>query len=362
MRTSVIFSLLALAGCGEVASAPDAPPEPPPPYLGVWQVTSGDLWNTNYGTPRFMEFDADGGGALRTRFEPAGVLGCGLEFLHAQPMDGVILVDIQGQRLYHYELPDDNTLVLTDQGGHALTLTRTAEIPAGAKCSEPQIAQTVSDIHLQLGSFSGLGIRSASEFWVANSASQFIVIDPSTGAATPAPTPSGGYEWIQAFEGANFWAHCGCGGSPEVALRTADAAGTQVDLVDTTAFGSAEISIRTAAVDGTTLWLGGFARDDSGYRLLKVTRTGPTTHELADNISLSNLQSIAMLDGALWAIARGTGYVLVRIDLTTMLATKTYALPADYQWRAMAANGGSLWIAGREPDGDMRLIRVTAPQ
>jgi hypothetical protein len=356
MRIPLLLGLLAVAGCGEVEVLPDAPPEAPPAYLGVWQVTSGDLWQGSYGVPRFLELDADGGGALRTRFEPSGVLGCGLNLLHAPVVDGTFFLDINGQRLFQYEVPDANTLVIRDHSGGSLMLERTAEVPASAKCSELEIAQQVHDVHVQLGSFTGLGIKSSSQLWVTNSSGALISIDPSTGTATPAPTPAGGYEHIQAFEGSNFWAHCGCGGSSDIALRTSDAMGTQVDLVDTESF-AATISIRAAAVDGTTLWLGG--SDGSGYRLLKFTRTSPTVHALSENVAFSNLQSIAAINGKLWAIVGGTSAVLVSIDPTTMSATATYALPADVSWKAIGGANGSLWLVGTESDGDVGLIRVT---
>lgn len=362
MKSYLLLGLMVAAGCGSVATTPDAAPEGPPAYLGVWEASSGDLWNKVYGTPRFMEFDADGGGSLHTRFEPSGVLGCGLEFLHAELLDGFLAVDIGGQRLYRYELTDADTLVLSDQAGNSLTLTRATEVPAAATCGELQVAETVTDIHVAMHSFSGLGIQSPTSFWVSTNDYKLTSINPSTGAATPAPTPlSSQYVHVQAFDGANYWAHCGCGGSQDVELHTPDTNSTPVETVDTVALGT-EIGVRAAAVDGTTLWLAGYARDGSGSnRVLKLEKSG-NAHTLSDSFAFSNISSLAAADGKLWALTNAIGATLVRIDTTSKLAAASYALPSGYQWQALAATGGSLWVAGREPDGDMRLIRVTAPQ
>ncbi|HVK87590.1 MAG TPA: hypothetical protein VM513_25910 [Kofleriaceae bacterium] len=360
MRIQLFLALVIAAGCGSVTALPDAPPELPPAYLGAWQASSGDLWASSYGTPRFMQFDEDGGGSLYTRFEPAGVLGCGLGFLHAGLFEGVIALDIQGQRIYHYELADENTLVLSDQAGRTLTLTRTTEVPANAKCGELQVAQAVTDIHVQMHGFSGLGIASPTAFWISGQDYLPYTINPSTGVATAAPYGGGQYVHVQTFEGANYWAHCGCGGSQDIQLRTPDANPAAVTTIDTVTLG-AGISVRAAAWDGMHLWLGGGARDGSGKtRILKIaTSAGERT--LADSFEFTGIQSLGTVDGKLYAIANGLGPTLVRIDTTTKLAAASYALPAGYQWRALAGAAGSLWLAGNEPDGDLRLLRVTAP-
>lgn len=361
MRILAFLALGLAAGCGDVLELPDAPPEAPPAYLGAWQASGGDLWNTNFGTPRFMQFDADGNGSLHTRFDPSGVLGCGLGFLHAGLFDGVVAVDIQGQRIYHYELVDPDTLVLTDTAGNTLTLTRTAEVPASAKCGELQVAQTVTDIHVNMHGFSGLGIASPTAFWISGDDYKLYTINPSTGVATMAPTPlSSQFVHVQTFEGANYWAHCGCGGSQDVELHTPDTSSTAVETIDTVALG-AEIGVRAAAWDGTHLWLGGYARDGSGRtRILKIAKTG-AVRTLADSFEFTGIQSLAAVDGKLYAIASGLGPTLVRIDTTTKLAAASYALPIGYQWRSIAGASGNLWLAGTEEDGDVRLLRITAP-
>jgi hypothetical protein len=360
ISATLLACMLAGAGCGEVVPLPDAPPEPPPAYLGVWEASSGDLWDEAYGTPRFVEFGADGSGSLFTRFDPSGVLGCGLELLHTELFDGVIAMDLGYQRLYQYEATDANTLVVSDQGGRSLTLTRTTEVPANARCGDLQVAQTVTDIAVDVDGFSGLGVQSPTSFWVSTNSGGLASINPSTGTAVPAPTPSSQYVHVQAFDGGNYWAHCGCGGSTDIVRRPPDTSATQLEVVDTTALGQ-EISVRAATVDGTTLWLGGNARDQSGYRVLRLTGSG-ATHTLADSFGFTSVQSLAALDGKLWALTNGLGSSLVRIDTTTKLAAATYVMPSGADWQALAGTAGNLWVIGREPDGDARLVRFAPPQ
>lgn len=360
IRVALATCVLA-AGCGEVVVPPDAPPPPPPAYLGVWQVSGGDLWDKGYGTPRFVEFATDGSGSLYSRYEPSGVLGCGLQLLHSELLDGLIAMDLGSQRLFQYDAPDANTLVMTDQGGRSLMLTRTTEVPAAAKCGEVQVAQTVSDININVHGFSGLGVQSPTSFWVSTDSYQIASINPTTGTVAAAPTPSSQFIHVQTFDGPNYWAHCGCGGSQEIEKRAPDTSNTALETIDTMTLGQ-QLSVRAAAVDGTTLYIGGNARDGSGYRILKLTASAGT-HTLSDSFAFSNLRSLAALDGKLWALSQsGINTSLVRIDTTTKLAAATYVLPTGVQWQAMAGTSGNLWLLGQESDGDARLVRFPAPQ
>lgn len=359
-RCLLLGGLAIITGCSDVDPAPgvDAPVSGPPPYTGIWHATGGDLFGTGTGQVRYIELGEDGLGAIRTSYEPFGVLGCGLELFHVDIGGGLVSMDlgVGGARLFRYDNPDADHLVLSDQTNRTLMFERVAEVPAAAKCKEVTPAATTTDIRPTAGYWSGLAFQSSSSLWYADDSGAAHSVNPATGVVTAA-NAIGSNEWIQTFEGTNYWAHCACGNNSDMALYT-PGNGTAVDTLNTGTLG-AQVSIYGVTADATALWVAGYSYDSSSYRILKITgAVGART--LADSFDFAQLDGIAAHNGKLWGLSQtGLGTVLVEIDIVTKKAAATYKLPTDIQWGGISAGSGSLWVFGNEPDGDGQLVRIT---
>jgi len=360
-RYLLLGGLAIVTGCNGVDPAPatDAQVAGPPPYTGIWHATGGDLFGTGSGQVQYIELGEDGLGAIRTIYEPYGVLGCGLELFHVDIGGGLVSMDlgVGGARLLRYATPDADHLVLSDQTNRMLEFERVTEVPASVKCKDVTVAGTTTDVRPRAGYWSGLAFQSSSALWYADDSGVIHSVNPATGVVSAANANTGGYDWIQTFEGANYWAHCACGGN-ETMQFLAPGGNAAVETLSTTTLGE-ELNVYGAASDGGTLWVVGYSYDSSSYRILKVM--GATNaRTLADSFDFAGLDGIAALNGKLWGLAQtGLGLVLVEIDTTTKKAASTYKLPPNIQWNALSAGSGSIWVFGTEPDGDGQLLRVT---
>jgi hypothetical protein len=356
-RGARLALLLSIVGCSGVAAQqpPDAAPAGPPPYVGVWRAVGGELFGGGSGSAQvqYLELTVEGTGAMRTAYEPYGILGCGLELFHVD-LGGLVTIDFGqgGTRLLRYETPDANNLVLSDQLGRELTFERVAEVPESSKCRTVTPVSTTTDIRPSAGYWSGLAYQSASSIWYTNDNGTMQSVNPSTGVVTAPNANTSGYDYIQTFDGANYWAHCACGGNETMQLLAPGGA-APVETLNTTTLG-AEINIYGVASEGSTLWVSGYSYDTSSFRILKVT--GATNaRTLADSFEFAQVNGIAALNGKLWMIANAT---LVEVDPVAKKATATYTLPTTAEWSDLSAGGGSLWIFGSEPDGDGQLLRI----
>jgi hypothetical protein len=324
----------------------------------VWHATGGNLFGPNFGAVQYLELGEDGTGALRTRYEPYGVLGCGLDIFHVDLGGGLFSMDFgPGARVLRYENPDADHLTLVDQQDHQLMFERVAEVPAAAKCLELSSTTATTDVRPTAGYWSGLAFQSSSSIWYTDDDGAIHSVNPTSGVVTPANVNSGAnsYRYVQAFEGANYWSYCACGANQDMELF-APGGTTVTETLDTETLGD-QVSIYGVASDTDKLWVAGF--NGNGFRILQITgSTGSRT--VADSFEFAPLDGIAALDGKLWGLARtDLGSVLVQIDTTTKKAVATYRLPPSIEWGAVTGGSGSLWVSGTEPDGDGQLLRVS---
>lgn len=359
-RSSVLALLLSMVGCSGVEGqeTPDAPPPAPPAYLGVWHATGGDLFGEGSGKVQYLEFTAEGTGAMRTSFEPYNVLGCGLELFHVD-LGGLVTIDLGlgGTRLLRYDNPDADHLELSDQLGRKLTFERVAAVPESAKCKSITPVSTTTDIRPSVTYWSGLAYQSATSLWYVGDNNTMYSVNPATGVVTTANANTAGNRYIQAFDGPNYWAHCACGNNESMQLLAPGGAAA-LETLNTTTLG-AQVSIQAVAVDGATLWIGGYSYQTQTYRILKVGGAA-NARTLSDAFDFAGVDGIASLNSKLWMISQSSlGSTLIEVDPVAKKATSTYSLPKTVQWSDLSAGGGSLWIFGTEPDGDGQLLRIS---
>jgi hypothetical protein len=358
-RRLVLFASLFGAGlaCGDV-TAPSvetdgggADADPTPSYVGVWQVSDGTLWSELQQQLLFLELRADGTGQLYSQ-HASGVLGCGNRFIHAPLDSGVVSIDLPafGLRAYRYQTPDAETLVLRDPNDAELTLSLTSAVPDSARCVELTAGEGMVALEdgLTPHSFSGLATANATTFWFASDNGEPHRLNPTDGSVGPAlPSPTG-FRYPLIANAGNYWAHCGCGGSPDLKRIKADT-GEDLETIDTTALGD-EITIRAGATTGSFLWLGGYGT--SQPRLLKIGGTqGARTLEGGFDFSPA-VKSLAGRGEELWAIVNDYAGAdsLVHIDVESERAIATYVLPADVDWQALGYIEDRFWALGISPD------------
>jgi hypothetical protein len=324
----------------------------------VWHATGGDAFGAGSSTVQYIELGEDGSGALRTSYEPYGVLGCGLDIFHVDLGGGLLSIDLGtgGAGLYRYENPDPDHLVITNKQDAATSFERVTEVPESAKCRTPSSASATTDIRPKAGYWSGLAFQSSSSLWYTDDDTNAIhSVNPTNGVVTPAnANTNGSSRQIQAFDGANYWAHCACGSVDSMQLL-APGGTTVTETLDTSALGNA-VTIYGVAPSAEALWVAGSS--SNSFRVLKITGS-IGARVIADSFDFSSLDGIAALDGKLWGLSQtGGSAVLIQIDLVTKKAAATYKLPSSANWGAISAGSGSLWLMGTEEDGDGQLLRV----
>jgi len=357
-RTLLLQLVVLATACDGVPDTPDAAPQGPAAYTGVWHATGGDGFGSSSSTVQYIELTQDGTGALRTSYEPYGVLGCGLDIFHVDLGGGLLSMDLGGGAgLYRYDNPDPDHLVITTKQDATISFERVTDVPASAKCRDLASTTATTDIRPKAGYWSGLAFQSSSAIWYTDDDSNAIhSVNPTTGVVTPAnANTNGSSRQIQAFEGANYWAHCACGSVNSMQLL-APGGSTVTETLDTSLLGNS-LTIYGVAPASDALWVAG--NGNNSFRILKITGASGA-RVVADSFDFASLDGIAAIDGKLWGLSRtDVGTVLVEIDLVTKKAAATYKLPPSANWDAITAGSGSLWLFGAEPDGDGQLLRVT---
>src|SRR5690606_38493142 len=138
------------------------------------------------GAIAYLELAEDGSGALRTSFA-YGVLGCGVDVLHADFGAGLFSMDQGfGAGLFRYSHPDPDHLVITNKANAMISFERVTEVPETAKCSELSSVDTATDIRPAAGYWSGLAYQSSSALWYADNDGILHSVNPATSVVTPA--------------------------------------------------------------------------------------------------------------------------------------------------------------------------------
>lgn len=347
--------------------------------VGIWQFQSGPIFSVAAGVQaQFLVLNSDGTGTLFLQHESTGVLSCG-DLLHATINGSSLFLDTsaissesEGDGNAHpfqlllFHRPDADTLELTDNEGNPSVFTRQAAVPDNLQCNRLTTVQTFAGLGVTPDFFSGLAFDGTSLWYEEEGTGMVFPINPGTGALG-APIDLGSFSQfshVHAMQGADFWTHCGCGGSQEADRR--DMAGNDVDMVDTQNLdvGNEQISVRGIAYDNSNnvLWLHGFSFNDSVRRFLKINSEGVEPDVLLQKADFNvDFQSMTWDGTHLWAIARiADPQVIIKIDVSTFKAVATYLTPDPLvEWRGIAAVGSSIFLVGNDLDNLGVLAEVT---
>lgn|GEM_PF-807663 len=334
--------------------------------IGIWQKTGGDAFsNLTDFSLQFLTFNTDGTALLTFQKTGTGVLRCNQAFFATIDASSLIIEApglTDSTRLLHYQLTDANSLTLTDSRGASSTLTRVTEVPVEFQCQTLTILRTFENL-LDPDGFTGLAYD-GTLLWYEEEDNRLIhPFDPATGTfGPPVLLDNSQFSHVHAMQGADFWAHCGCGNGEDVQRRTQ--ADVLVDTVNTNTDLGNQISVRGIAFDSTAnvLWLHGFSFNDRVNRFLRVNaEVEPDV--LLEAVDFDVILTSIAFDGTnLWGILGfGPGQEIVQIDPATFQAIATFESPnPQVSWRGIAATGtGTLFLLGETDSGQGIIIEVS---
>ena len=311
---------------------------------GIWERTGGTLQTFSGAEARYLTLGPDGSGELTASGGDGPVLSC-VSLNYARNTNQTIVLDdweqLVGTRVYRMA-QDGDTLELTDPVGATAQFARASAVDPEADCESLVEAGRFTGLP-DPDSSSGL-VFDGTDLWYTEENDQHLVsVNPETGATgTTLPLT---YTYVHAAQGADFWAHCNCGGSEE-ALRVTRA-GTTVDTVQTNEELGEEISVEAIAYQGgaDALWLHGWNDANEG-RLMKVAASGEPD-ALVEAFDLdADIGGMTFAGNELWALNEYAQTVM-RIDVATGHVTGTFSLPdRTAWWHAIAAIGDQLFVLG----------------
>ena len=365
---------IALVAC-PTTSTPTPPAPPPPPALpsleGVWAAQSGSgifdaLTDT---TPlKFLQLTTSGSGKAFAVNTSSNVLACA-PLLFAVNNANVVSISSSvlfgfnnaggaSTKLLTFALTNTG-LSLTDENGNTQTFTKTASVPNSNQCSGANITARLDGLPVVPDSFTNL-VSDGTNLRLADDTRIVRILNPATGAqvSTESLSLAGQYTQIMTMQGADYWAHCGCGGSQDV-HRVKPSVSTPVKVIDTDTTLGARIGVRAGAWDGTNLWLGGYGVD-SKQHILRVNSEAATATLISQFEFGSSLQALTFQDGALWALVYELGPKLTLIDTATGKATRTLDLPAvtNSSYQGLASLNGRLYVMLRNYANTTTILNV----
>jgi thrombospondin type 3 repeat protein len=344
--------------------------------VGTWQFQSGPIFSEEFFgnpvQPQFLVFNQDGTGSLFLQQLDTQVLACGN--LLFSPLNGQELIldttAIFGSgegggtdvKIFLYDLPDANTLKLTDANGNTSTFVRQSAVPDAVQCKTFTTVQTFSGLSVQPDSSTGLGFDGTSLWFLQENTDEVFPIDPATGVLGTSITLSSQFNKVHAMQGNDFWVHCNCGNNETAERRTM--AGTVVNTVDTSAAPiNNKIGIDSIAFDNANLvlWLHGFNFTNNIAQFLKVNSEGGNVLFQPPVDFNTRFDSMTSDGTNLWAITRLTSaQAIIKIDVSTFKAVATYKTPdPSIEWLGISAVGGNLFLIGNDFSNQGVLKEVT---
>lgn len=374
-RISIVFvGLVSLTACGGVDTEPLPDAAPPPSLAGTWQVQSGDLFalgNSGLDRVDFVELDPAldgaraGSGQLFASSE-SGLIACA-PLVYSEPDGDAITLSVPqlsppDVRIVEHD--GDDHAIVTDAFGNQSELVRVDEVPAASRCVEASI-DNMFDLPAPVASFTGL-VNDGSRLWYEASDKTWIPFNPATNefeAAVPVPTTAGQFTHIHAFQGGDFWTHCGCGGS-ESAKRINPTTGDTIDTVDTSGLPTT-ISVRGIAFDGTNLILAGFDFDGNGIKVLTIN-LGANPHTILSEVAPSFSSNTLGLHGSeIWTQTQALGINLVQFNPADGSVLRTIKMPDDVGISVFSLAftwfGNKVYAVGRRDSGNDVMLEITVP-
>ena len=360
VRVVCVALALAVAGihvaCGGAGPAgPAGPPGSNAPgndrIAGEWHYVSGPMVaGAAIDRINYLELAAEGSGTLFTS-SPTGINGCG-SVVFAVLSDTTVAATLPDfpdsnrstVQFYRYALPSPDALALTDAFGNVTSFQRAAAVPVSATCPPAPLANAVSvPANQQPGYPSGLASDGTS-LWYSPANGGALPLNPATGTTGTLVNfvGGGGFQWVQAIQGSDFWITCWCGHNSYMERHSST--GALVSSFDLSAAPtSRDINIYAASYDGSNLWVGGYQGNIQKNMLLKLNANVSPPVVLAAYPFDARIDGMAFKSGGMWILTEYVGPTLVKIDPAMGTVRATYALPHGFYYRGLTALHGNLY-------------------
>lgn len=335
---------------------------------GIWKRVSGKLFastttssnSTNH--VEYIEFDGDGTGMMFLKDSETNLLVCG-GINYGAALPNSIILDLStfstaveggfasGQKTLVYTFPDANTIAFVDAGGNESTYSRADSVPDDAKCKTLGLGNRFTFGVRPVSSWGSMAYDGASLWFTEQSTANLYPINPANGALGAAKTLAGGYSYLIACQGTDFWGSCACGSVSDVKRKTQ--AGVDVDVVDTAAAPiSSQLTINCGAWDANNnvLWLAGSNSVASESRLMRInSNANPNVLIGVTRFNIS-MRALTFRGTELWGVTSSYPQSVVKIDTSTFKVIDTYAVPdLSVQWAGIAVVGTQLQLLGIIP-------------
>lgn len=333
--------------------------------VGIWKRVSGKIFGSvsvSTNTTNHVEYIAlssDGTGALYLQDSDTNILGCG-SCSFALAGSNAIIVDLSlfntfvdggflsGQKTIIYTRVDANTMTFKDAAGNESTYTRVDGVPADNICKSFTLGNKYTLGVRPVSSWGSMAYDGSQLWFTEQGTANLYPINPSNGALGAANILPGGYSYIIACQGTDFWGSCACGSVSDVKRKTQ--AGVEVDSVDTAAAPiSSQLTINCGAWDANNnvLWLSGNNSAANELRLMRVNSNA--NPNVLNGVTKFNagLRAMTFRNTELWAVTSTSPQVVITINGSTFKATATYAVPDPaVAWTGIAAVGNQLYLLG----------------
>jgi len=335
---------------------------------GIWHRMSGKLFaSTSISTAttnhvEYIQINGDGTGMLFLQDSDSNLLVCGNMNYGTAGRTSLIFdlnnfstaVEggfVNGQKTLTYTFTDANTIKFRDSAGNESSYTRVASVPDNMKCKTLGVGNRFTFGVRPVSSWGSMAFDGSMLWFTEQSTANLFPINPANGALGAANVLPGGYSFIIACQGTDFWGSCACGSVSDVKRKTQ--AGADVDVVDTsTAPISSQLTINCGAWDSNNnvLWLAGTNSNANETRLMRVNSNASPNVLIGVTKFNVALRGLTFKSTELWGLTSNFPQSVVKIDTSTFKVTDTYAVPdLSIQWSGIAAVGTQLHLLGIIP-------------
>ncbi len=332
---------------------PNAPtPTPPSPggdptpdsfsIVGVWKRVSGDFAlasELNGSDVEYVTMRANGSMDVTIRHPQTQALMC-FSGLYSELNERAILMDFgfggladagfQGASLAVHDMPDNDTLEMTENGEIESVFERVAEVPLEDRCQQLAIVDVMTDFPEPDFPTDLLLVNDIFMYANDNVSRELVRVNKTDGTMlTPLAIQTGVHQYPITNQSDDLWNHCNCGS--DTIIERITQASVSVDQVTKAELGVDDFDIDTAAFDEQSklLYLTGRDFDLGRNQILKVNAEAePDVLVGAFDFEL-NIEAMAS-DGADLFVIAGFPYHIYRVNPDTMKVVESFSPPLSF--------------------------------
>jgi len=322
---------------------PDGDPTPEPfKIVGMWKRVSGDFALASEfagGKVEYLTMRADGTLDVTIRNEQTLALMC-FSGLYSELAERSMLMDFgfsgfasagfQGASLAIYDMPDNDTLEMTENGEVESVFERVAEIPTEDQCKPLIVVDTVDQLPEPDFPTNLVLVNEIFMYANDNVNRELVRVSKNDGMMlAPLAILSGVHQYPITSQGDDLWNQCNC--ASDTIIERITQASVSVDEVTGTELGLADFDIETAAFDDQNklLYVAGRDFDLNRNQILKVNaEVEPDVLVEAFEFELP-FEAMAFSGDDLYILG-GFPYHVYRVNPDTMKVVESFSLPFSF--------------------------------